>query len=591
MFKKILNFWAKNSAYVALVVLIAFLVFRQFFTQIIYAPFFAALLLVVLTFIVTWFYGQENKTNSLWFCALSLLFLLSYLLQNEEILIKERPLQENSLESNIVSFFRTILFISGLALILFALVLLVPTLKEQTSYKKLIPNRVFSVFILLSFLVTLNFAAKHRPILWDLTLINKYSLSKEGKEIIREIKDPVVITAFYPFFHDLQREVSIFLQDIASANSFIKVSIHDALREREIAAEKKVDRNGWIVIEKLNPKAVDVDNLSQVRKISVTSEDDFRHLERDLLSALVSITTPRRNVYFTTNHGERLPEGFIREESLSIFKDYLMKNNYEIKYLTAKNNFPEKVNEDAHVVVIAGARQNFTPKEKKALQEYLERGGKFLILLRRNGADLSFLLEPFGIKFENSPARSEVALKPKSNNLVSERYADSYFTRRLLQLPEAEKFSFFPDSGSFSIEAKADVFANSLVYSDSRSFIDKNNNSRYDPGLETFQVLNLAVVAGYQKEGKEKRALVAFASSDFLLDRYISYGQNLYLGLNSIHWLLEEERISSLIPAKFEEKPISLSPAQDDFLFYGFVVFWPLSLLLGGFFITRLLRK
>ncbi|MCS6984228.1 MAG: GldG family protein [Leptospiraceae bacterium] len=587
---QILNKVRQNIPLFSLFSLILLIVIRQFFHDVLYPP-----MVLIFAYSLALFYlaltlrEREKKLNSLFFLAFVFTFLISYFLQNENLWLyqtREGSLRE---ENTTILVFRTIMYASGYILVLYSLALLGSNPRQQPSHSQFLRNRVLALTVFLSFLIALNFAAKKRPIMWDATFMGQFQLSAEGKKYISEVREKLSITAFYPFFHELHREISIFLNDIAQTNNLIEVSLHDALREREIALEKKVDRNGWLVIEKKDAQATEVDKYSQVRKISVTTKDDFRHLEADLLSAIQALTSQRKNIYFTVNHGEILPDGNIREEKLSIFKEQLIKNNYEVKYLNAKVGFPEKVPDDAAAVIISGPRTAFSPAEQKALVNYFDRGGKFLIFLRRHGEDLSFLFRKLGLRMEHAPARSEVALKPKSNNLIAERYAEEGFTRRLIQMSEAEKFSFFPDCGSFTIEAKEGIFQKTFIFSDSRSFVDYNNNGKQDPPRESLQSLNIAVAAGSKTENQERRSVLAFASADFLLDKYIKMGQNLYLAIGGLNWLLEDERLIYALEPKLEEKPVSLSPRQDDFLFYSFVIIWPMLLLGGSFLILKIL--
>ena len=94
--------------------------------------------------------------------------------------------------------------------------------------------------------------------------------------------------------------------------------------------------------------------------------------EEQLTNAILQVTRRVRRVYFLSGHGEYdVKSG--EDNGLKVFAELLAKNNIESRTWVIALNGP--VPQDCDVLIIAGPKEQFTPQEEQAAEEYLESGG------------------------------------------------------------------------------------------------------------------------------------------------------------------------------------------------------------------------
>lgn len=113
------------------------------------------------------------------------------------------------------------------------------------------------------------------------------------------------------------------------------------------------------------------------RVASVTIEAGLG--ERELASAILQVASPtqRKNIYWTTGHGEASFEQYDTWGMSDIARD-LMRDGFVNKTLTLGAN--DTVPNDAALVVVAGAKTDFSKAEIAKLESYLVGGGRLLAL-------------------------------------------------------------------------------------------------------------------------------------------------------------------------------------------------------------------
>ena len=456
-------------------------------------------------------------------------------------------------------------------------------------------NIALNIVILFSILITLNYAAKIRPVSIDLTTVGKYTLSNEGNQIIKGIDKKIMITGFYPFFHDVYREVELMLQSISSANPLIEFTIVDAIREKDIADSKEIDRNGYVVFEYLDQNELEVDKRNKRKRLSVETSTDLKFMEKDFVSALLSITKKKKKIYFTTGHGEIPYEGEFTKSLVSIFRKELQDQNYTLEDLNAKTGFPTEVPKDAAAVLILGAKKTFIQSEQKTLIDYLlKKNGRILLCLDPTlPADFSFLLREFQLKYHKEKILSKTSIKGKNDFLIISNYTDHAITKSFFSLPVRHKFSIFPSTGYFekdeslkrSVSSDTDYKISPILKTNSDSWVDKIRNSIHDSAKEPSRVRDIAL-AIEKKNFAEVSSfrLVIFGDTDFIKNQYIVWpGKHQVLSINSLKWLIEDENIMGILPKKIEGGKVKLTNKEDDLIFYLLVFIWPLIIFSSAF--------
>ena len=472
-------------------------------------------------------------------------------------------------------------------------------LQTNTSKIYYLKNIIINVSLFFIFLIGINYISTLRPLTVDLTLVGKYSLSNEGKRIIKSLASDkkVTITAFYPYFHQLQRDVEIALNNIHSINPNIEFKIVDALKEHDIAVAKKVDRNGIIVFESIDITEFNIQKREHIDKIEIQSEADLKTMEQQIISSILSVTQPVKNVYFTTGHGE--VSNTDSEQKMNLWFEELGKLNYQINYLDIKTGFPPAIPNNANIICILGAQKTFSPEEQKAIILWLKNGGRLLLTIDpEKKADFTFLLQPFYIQYNPKTVYSENSVKNKKELLIASNYTEHPVIQSFVHLEARENFTILPSAGSFdTIKEDATKVLNPLsefqfpqtnkvffVKSSYNSWNDVILNGQNDSKQEPFQYFNLAFATnGVDTVTNKAFRFVAYGDTHFLLDPYIVFpGKNYELAVNSIKWLASDEKIDGIVPKSEETKRIVLSSFLDDIIFYAIVLLYPLLILLLG---------
>ena len=101
--------------------------------------------------------------------------------------------------------------------------------------------------------------------------------------------------------------------------------------------------------------------------------------EQDLTNGLIkAVTGQARKVYFTQGHGEKDIASSDRS-GYSTIAEAMKRDNYTFESLVLITQ--KSIPDDATILVIAGPTTDFFPPEMEALNAYLDKGGKVLVLL------------------------------------------------------------------------------------------------------------------------------------------------------------------------------------------------------------------
>ncbi len=567
--------------------------------------FFSPILLFIFVGSIREYYPIQLR-SSLWIIFSSgALFYVFYLIQLDFLLggwISNADSDElKEILMGLEKFFGIAYLVVLLALFIFISLFQASLSALRSNVKRVnyVRNVALNLGFLISILISLNYAAQLRPFSIDLTSIGKYSLSYQGEKLIKSIDKEVTITAFYPFFHRLRREVELMLNSIATANSKINFTIVDALVDEEIARAKKTDRNGNIIFESIDPDEIDIDLREKSKTVYLAKEKDLKRMEVEFISAILSITRKKKTIYFTSGHGEYSGIGDFEEQLLSIWHNNLKEFNYKVEYLDATLGFPPEIPEDADAIAIIAPQKAFVSSEKKALQDYLKNGGNILLALENErNTDFSFLLDMFQIVHKNERILSDNSVRRENSLILTTNYNSHPIVDSFIYLKDREKFTIFPTPGHFeqdkNLKKEIDEFKMTFpIRSTPNTWVDKIENNFNDQGKEYKKIFNLAVALSFDvpsadSRKQKKSRLLALADAHFLTNQFIAWpGRNYELAINSVKWLLKDEALKGLVPKRWGSGKVKLSPTQDDILFYSVVLIWPILILIMGILYLR----
>jgi ABC-type uncharacterized transport system involved in gliding motility auxiliary subunit len=236
-----------------------------------------------------------------------------------------------------------------------------------------------SVVIVLAILIFLAFLGERYSWRWDANSDQSQSLTKITKNILAEIKEPLKITAFLPEGQSDKQSGKELLENYRYQNRLISVSVVDPERNPLEAQQAGYRLPGNVLVE------------YQGRRQMANSPS-----EENLTDAIRRVLNPQsKKIYFLTGHGERTDKESDKG-SFFLARQTLTKEGYEVQDLNLM--VQGQIPADASTVILAGPEKTFFANEVKALQDYLNRGGRVLLLLEpQKDAGLKELMAAYGI--------------------------------------------------------------------------------------------------------------------------------------------------------------------------------------------------
>ncbi|MBO5751188.1 MAG: Gldg family protein [Kiritimatiellae bacterium] len=190
--------------------------------------------------------------------------------------------------------------------------------------------------------------------------------------------------------------------------------------------------------------------FSRGRRTTVLNLDDGWG-ERACASTIRRLLTPpaRKNVYWTTGHGEALFDAYGPFGMSDIGRD-LAREGYVNKVLDLSAH--ESVPSDCALVIIAGAQHDFSRTEISRLESYLRDSGRVMMLVGAKLEGLSSILTSWGIRPTDALLGNAKTLS--GSDVIADEFADHEISAQLagnrviFERPTAFKPSAAATSGS-----------------------------------------------------------------------------------------------------------------------------------------------
>jgi len=427
------------------------------------------------------------------------------------------------------------------------------------------------ILIFLAVVVVLNILANRFNKSFDATSNKRYSLSDQTAKIVRGLKQQATITYFNQSTRF--REAKDLLDQYANLSPKVKVEYIDPDKNPQAAREAGIRSFGTAVVQ-----------------IGAKKEEAKSMTEEGITGAFIrNLKSNVRTVCFVSGSGENQIDDSDRG-GLSRFKDLLAKDNYESKTINLLQS--TEVPSDCTTLVVAGPTRNYEQPAVDAIKKYVESGGRALLMLgaplksgRSEIADnevLAGILQGWGVTLNKdlildlNPIGQLVGLGPQvalvtryeSQPIVSEMRgtATGFPLSRSLEIKSTDKAN---------VQKLFDSSPTSLATSNLRSSAVNVNDPKNRKGP-----LPLAAAGTYNtgKPNSEGR-FVVIGSSSWVDNGFINFNGNNDLALNTINWLSSDEDLISIRPKEGEDRRITLTHAQlnwvriiSQFLLPGIVV-------------------
>lgn len=479
--------------------------------------------------------------------------------------------------------------------------------------RNFLQRSVFSIFAALPIVVGLNFLATRWNPSLDLSP-GFYSFSENSRTIIGSIDREVTAYVFLPVqqairqqpdrqktpeLYRIAEEVRVTMEQLPITNSRIQIKLLNADLPEDRGADFKHVNNGTIIFRaNKGPGLVGPEDKPYIeRRVYVYTEKDMAKLEREVVRALIQVSSPQKTIYFTASHGERynLTDKASRNASIEILKDELRFYNFQLKKLGPEEGWPGPVPEDADLLFVAGPSVKFSEEARESLIKYLENDGRVFIAIDPDGK------EDFDWLLEDHPQKSfRFRDRPLTNvrKFPGVAFTDSITTHRITENLNIAGRSLlaFTETGYFEQITKdlptpkesenplKDLEPTVLVNSTFQTVVDRNRNGRKD-GNEENGRFPLAIA--YERKApqdppapkdkdKEETAekdddrqveqtgpkVLIYASVGWITDSGLRFPvdqRNIIMAADSLFWLTENKLAAGLQPEERKTRAIQVT--------------------------------
>jgi gliding motility-associatede transport system auxiliary component len=434
--------------------------------------------------------------------------------------------------------------------------------------------------IVVGILALLNVVGNNRHQRWDLTANKQFSLSEQTLKVLTDLPQPVQATAFYQT--DAKQEAEDLLREYETrSNGKVSVEFVDPDQEPARAQQAGIKEYGTTVLTMGD----------RTQSVSGSRESDFT-------TGLLRLINPtQKKIYFTTGHNERKVDTADRD-SYGQMRTSLQSDNYVVDTLVLAGGQP--VPDDAAVVVIAQPRNPFSDEEKQAISQYLDNGGKLMILTQPNlppaqlQVPLSDLVSRWKVEIGSAPVAEgnpQLSLPREPTVPIVARYP-------VHKITEGLGFTFFPTVTYITVpQDTGDATITALLQTSDRSWAETGlPQVNFDEGVDPKGPLTIAVAIdakpvnapppGAEDQAEKKTRVVIFGDADFVANDAMQVSSaNRDLFLNAVNWLAEEEELISIRPKTQDTRSMFLSSSQTNLVLVTCVVFLPLLVLAAGGFV------
>ncbi len=460
-------------------------------------------------------------------------------------------------------------------------------------------NTAAALFLFCAVVVVVVALAIRHNVRVDLTEGRRHTLSSQSIKLLKSLEQEVHTVAFYRTDEPARAAAQDLMDQYSHFSSKFRAEFVDPDRHPALARRYGITTYGTVVLE------------SGGKEEKVRGAD-----EEKITNALVKLLRQEKRVlYFLTGHGEADLESTERQ-GLSQAKKALTDVAYEVKPLLLLRE--TEVPKDAAVVIIAGPQSDLLPTELQALEAYVRRGGKLLVLLDPFTApNLSTLLKKYGILMGEDVIVDRLSrafggdyLLPVITEYEPHPITKDFTLAALFPFARTVDAAEAPLPG-ITVQILGRTSAGSWAETN-KAALDRGE-ARYDEGKDRLGPVPVGAVAtidlgvegreskveGHKEEkpvsrepstvNRKKGRVVAYGTSGFIANTRLNASGNRDLFLNSVSWLAEEEELIAIRPRQAKFTPLVLTASQGWLAFWTTVILPPLAIV--GTWITVFLRR
>ena len=430
------------------------------------------------------------------------------------------------------------------------------------------------VLIVIAVLVIANVLGDRHNKAFDSTANKRYSLSPQTAKIIQGLKQDASITYFNQATNF--KEGKDVLDQYANLSPKIHIEYVDPDKDPGAAREAGITKYGTAVVQ-----------------IGARKEPAKSLTEEGVSGAFIRVLkNSARSICFLSGGGEHQIDD-PGASGYSQFKNALSRDEYAARAINLLQK--AEVPQDCTAIVVGGPTHDYQPPEVDAIRNYVEGGGRALIMLgpplkmgRSDIADndaLTALLQSWGVTLDKdlildlNPIGQLYGLGPEV------ALVESYSSHPILHEMQRTATGF-PISRSLEIRNTGQTTVEKLFDSSGGSLATSNLSSSQvntkDPKNKKGP-LTIGAAGTYNtgKENVQGRFLV-IGSSSWAANSFIAFKGNRDLALNSMNWLASDEDLISIRPKEQDDRRITLTAAQFSWIRITSQFLIPLAVVVAG---------
>ena len=463
------------------------------------------------------------------------------------------------------------------------------------------------VLVFAGILVAANWLGVQYNETFDATERKLYSLSDQTHKILDGLDRDVSMSYFdrtsqFPAAEDMLRRYE-------NASSRVGVEYVDPDEDPVRAEAMNVRSYGTLILHVGGER----------QEASSTSEQDITN------AIITALKGQEKSACVATGHGEAA-SGDMERDGFSNARELIEDANYAYEDVNLGLN---GVPSDCTLLLVPGPATAYFEPEVEAIREYVQGGGRALLMLRpvfpdrrgrraESSPKLVALLAEWGIEARNDVVIDESAIGQLFGGGPFTPLVSSYKYHPIVE-PMENVATLFPRARSVAeAEETPDGWTlDELFETSSASFATDTmtiEGSAVKLGPESSQTegpISLAVAATYdvpdgddeaapdaapgddaeagdgqvgpaEEEAEPEGRVVVVGSAGFASNYGLSLGGNRDLLLNMMNWLSSDEDLISIRPKDPESTPIDLTGGEMSRIFLGSLVLLPLVIIMAG---------
>jgi ABC-type uncharacterized transport system involved in gliding motility auxiliary subunit len=432
----------------------------------------------------------------------------------------------------------------------------------------------------LALLSTVNYVAAKKGKSWDLTRNKLFTLAPQTDSTLKGLKDKVTAIGFLPANHPAYEELEALFQRYHHiAPEKFDYTFKDPMKNPDLAAKYQLKQGEVTVV------------LTRGAGTSETHTTLSVVSEQELTNALIKLNgVGEQKVYFLAGHGEwtLTPAGASEDElatSLAELNKTLQQEGYSPTTFNLAGQ--KEVPRDASLVVIAGAKSPISAPEVKALESYLDQGGRVAVFAEsQTETGLDKLLAKYGVELDKGVIADDRFAVGSPYLILSNFYADHEITRLLkelqmnVEIPTARGLTVLRQGLAEGVKVDPVVLTSPFAWEESTP---DDNPSRSD-GEKSGQIpVVVAATRAVDASAKDKRfdqaRLVVFGDSELLVNANWGNEPNRNLVMNAIGWASNQVAKITIRPPEPDLSTVEIDPELMSKMRFASTDLFPLTLL------------